>query len=239
MKKEELFKHFHQSMNDLRRGNIRVLETEATVEQQLEFLRYSENLHKDLKNTSIDDLIELLQNAESSFPDKKYAMTLLSISGELKAFRALENYSRNEVEPDLHNWLSISLAQARIALEAELSDERQIFIASGLGGKGNKLRFCAIFKAEQLRPFSDYQRKLIEQEFPYHIAKYAGEMEELLIESNYFSIVFLIGLQNNLQQMLEETIDVCNEYGNFISPAFIVTNVKRLDKQDIMQSLEP
>jgi len=227
------FQHTLQSM----KGNLHVLEASVPVEKQMEYFKYSEKVRGHNRNTTVEEQIDRLNFDQSSIEEMKYAMTYLAISGDVQAYRALENYKKDANNKLLNDWITMSLLQARITLDSELSDEKQVFISTGLGGEGSKLRFYAFFKSEGLRPFSDYQRKLIEEEIPYHLRRYHGEAEEIQIETNYFSIVFLIELQVDLKTMLMNAIAECNEYGNFIHSSFIVTNVKRFTAEDIEREL--
>ncbi|MDR1738686.1 MAG: hypothetical protein LBR66_07735 [Candidatus Symbiothrix sp.] len=231
-KNKDVFDKFQKSLNHLSEKNVRVLETNVPVETQMEYFRFSEHVRKIKDISAVDEQIEVLHSPDVLPEAKQYAMTALAISGEVKAFRALEAYA-NEVEPELSDWLAMAVLQARITLESEFSDEKRVFISTGLGGKGNRLRFYALFQSEDLEPFSDYQRTLIEKEIPFQVQKYNGEVEEIDVADNYFSIVFLISLHEDIKTMLQNAIAECNEYGQFISTSFIVTNIKRFDKREI------
>ncbi|MDR0546104.1 MAG: hypothetical protein LBG77_00720 [Dysgonamonadaceae bacterium] len=217
--------------------NVHVLDTVVPVEKQMEYFHFSETVRRNLKNESIDDLIEELKREDIPLADQKYILSMLAVSGDVKAFRAIEAYSKGDFDPALADWVAMSILQAKMTLESEFSDEQQVFISSGLGGKGDKLRFYAFFQSENLIPFTDYQRNLITQEFSYSIQKYQGEAEEIKIEKNYFSVLFLVNIKEDIRRMMESAMDECNEYGNFIHPGFVITNVKRFDEYDIEREL--
>ncbi|MDR1527038.1 MAG: hypothetical protein LBS46_05115 [Dysgonamonadaceae bacterium] len=233
----DIFNEFQQALQGMK-GNLHVLEIPVPVEKQLEYFKYSEKVREYSESETVEEQIEMLNSDRVSYEEMKYAMTFLAISGDVKAYRALESYSKEPKNELLNDWIAMSLLQARITLDSELSDEKQVFISTGLGGERNKLRFYAFFKSEGLRPFSDYQRNLIEKEMPFHIRRYQGEVEEIQIEENYFSLVFLIDLQVDLRNMLLNAVDECNEYGNFIQTGFIVTNVKKFGEEDIRRELQ-
>ncbi|GHT04261.1 hypothetical protein FACS189423_06690 [Bacteroidia bacterium] len=232
----DVFNEFQRSLRGLG-GNLHVLETSIPVEKQMEYFKYSENVREHSRNETVEEQIAVLDALDSTPDERKYAMTFLAISGDVKAFRALETYNKDPKDNLLIDWASMSLLQARITLESEFSDEKQVFISTGLGGKGSKLRFYAFFKSEGLKPFSDYQRNLIEKEIPFYVRKYQGEIEKIQVESNYFSLLFLIGLQVDLKNMLRDAVAECNEYGDFISDNFVVTNVKVFSPDDIQREL--
>jgi hypothetical protein len=232
----DVFNEFQQSLKGLG-GTLHVLETSIPVEKQMEYFKYSENVRAHGMGETVEDQIEVLNSAGSTPGEMKYAMTFLALSGDVKAFRALENYTKEPKNNQLTDWAAMSLLQARITLESEFSDEKQVFISTGLGGKGSKLRFYAFFKSEGLKPFSDYQRNLIEKEIPFYVRKYQGEIENMEIEGNYFSLLFLIGLEVDLKNMLRDAVAECNEYGDFISENFVITNVKVFNPDDIQREL--
>jgi len=217
------------------KGKLHVMEMNIPVEKQMEYFRFSETIRGNFANEySIEYQMRILASPESSPSDIKYALAFLAVSGNVKAYRAIEAYS----EQHLDDWTVMSLFQAKITLESEFSDERQIFISTGLGGKDDKLRFYAFFKSTDGEIFSDYQRKLIEKEIPFFIRKYQGFPEEIQIRDNYFTLLFLIHIQVNIKTMLDEAIAECNQYGDFIHKGFIITNVKVFTEEEIQIELK-
>ena len=236
MKKDrDIFSEFQDSLKGFE-GNLHVLDTAVPLEKQLAYFRYSENIRNNQEEENLEEQIEILNSADSSFDAIKYAMAFLAISGDVKAYRALENYNKTS-NADLNDWASLSLLQAKITLESEFSEEKPVFISTGLGGKANQLRFFAFFKSSNLEPFTTYQRTLIEKEFPFFINKCQGTLEDIKIESNYFTLLFLVTLHVELKKMLEEAVDECNQYGDFINTHFVVTNVKVFNEEDIEKEL--
>ena len=216
------------------KGNFHVLEVNVPVEKQMEYFRYSEAIRNDLlEKSTVEKQMKVLSSIESSPSEIKYALAFLAVSGNVQAYRAIETYY-NTYHDD---WAAMSFMQAKITLESELSDQKQVFISTGLGGKGDQLRFYAFFKSKNRKMFSDYQRKLIEKEVPYYIQKYQGIPETIQIHDNYFTILFLIHFQVDIKSMLEEAIEECNQYGDFISKSFIITNVRVFTEEEIQNEL--
>jgi hypothetical protein len=227
-----LFKGIQQSLEGLR-GQLHFLETSVSVEKQMEYFRYSENVKNSPLLTSVEEQIEVLHSPESSSKELKYALAYLAVSGDIKAYRTIESYNKEHSD----DWTVMSLLQAKIILESELSDEKQIFISTGLGGKEDKLRFSAFFKSNNLCFFSNYQRELIVKEIPYSIKHYGGEVEEIKIAENYFTILFLVSINVDIKIMFKNAINECNQYGNFINDGFIITNVKAFSEEEIQKEL--
>jgi len=118
-----------------------------------------------------------------------------------------------------------------------MSDEKQIYISTGLGGKGEKLRFYVLMLATEDKPFEEYQRQVVEREFAYYLPKSDCEIERLTFGERYVELVFLVPVRSDLKAILDNIISECNQYGNFISNTFTVTNVKELDPEEITEIL--
>jgi len=232
---DDLFDEFQHSLDSLD-GNFHVLETNVPVEKQMEYFDYSENVKRSIDDNTIDNQIVVLNSPDATLNDLKYAKTYLAVSGDVKAYRALETYSK-EHKDEKDDWTVMALLQAKITLESEFSDQKQFFISTGLGGKGHNLRFFSFFGSKESEPFSAYQKELIEKEFSFQIHNSGGEMEKLVLEENYFTIEFLIDLHANIKKMLEDAMAECNQFGDFINPLFVVTNVKRYSEAEIWREL--
>lgn len=175
---------------------------------------------------------ESLSNPESTTDYKKYILSMLATSREVKAYRMLEDYVQHPDE-DVSNWAYMALMESRISLESELSDEKQIYISTGLGGKGEKLRFYVLMLSRDRKPFLEYQRKVIEREFAYFLPKADCEIERLTIGEQYVELVFLIPVRADIKLTLDKVINECNQYGDFLSDIFTITNVKELTEQEV------
>jgi len=227
-------KDLQNSLNRVK-GNLHILETNVSVEKQMEYFRFSEEIKHDFSDEQvIEEQINILKSKESSIRDIKYALAFLAVSGNVKAYRAIETY--NETHSD--DWAVMSFLQAGITLRSQFSDERQIFISSGLGGKDGLIRFYAFFKSRNGGFFSDYQKELIEKEIPYIVQRYNGITEEIIVQNNYFHLLFLIQLNVDIKKMIEEAIEECNQYGNFINKDFVITNVKVFSEEEIQDELK-
>ncbi|MDR0833641.1 MAG: hypothetical protein LBN93_05575 [Candidatus Symbiothrix sp.] len=232
----DFFNDFQQSMRRLG-GDFHILETIVPVEKQMEYFKYSEHVRAKNPKETVAKQLNILQSDDSTYEELKYALTYLATSGDVAAYRAIETFSKKEVDPKLTEWTSMSLMQARLTMDAEFLNEKQVFISTGLGGKGNKFRFYAFFRANHLTPFSDYQRRLIEKEFAFSIEKNKGEVEKIDIGENYFSILFLMDMLVDVRYVLVSAADTCNEFGEFIDPRITITNVKIYDAADIQKEL--
>ena len=218
-------------------GHFHILEQRVPVELQMEYFKYSEQVRKERAKPDLNDMDytafrESLSNPESTTDYKKYILSMLATSREVKAYRMLEDYVQHPDE-DVSNWAYMALMESRISLESELSDEKQIYISTGLGGKGEKLRFYVLMLSRDRKPFLEYQRKVIEREFAYFLPKADCEIERLTIGEQYVELVFLIPVRADIKLTLDKVINECNQYGDFLSDIFTITNVKELTQQEV------
>ena len=236
---EDIFKKFYESFQNMN-GRFHILEHRVPVEQQIEYFKYSNLVRKSsIVEDGIDfeQYIEDLENSELSKEYKKRALSILATSKQVKAYRLLERYVNNPDE-ELVNWAYMALMECRITLESELSGEKQIYISTGLGGKGENIRFYVLMMSSGGIPFEDYQRKIIEKEFEYAMSKKKCEIERLTIGGKYVELVILIPIRLDIKKILEDVITECNLYGNFLSELFTVTNVKELSQEEVDQLVE-
>ena len=237
MKEEgDVFKRFRDSFSKMD-GHFHILEQRVPVELQMEYFKYSEQVRKERAKPDLNDMDytafrESLSNPEATTDYKKYILSMLATSKEVKAYRMLEDYVQHPDE-DVSNWAYMALMESRISLESELSDEKQIYISTGLGGKGEKLRFYVLMLSKDRNPFLDYQRKVIEREFAYFLPQADCEIERLTIDEQYVELVFLIPVRADIKLTLDRVINECNQYGDFLSDIFTITNVKELTQQEI------
>ncbi len=231
----EMFKKFQDSFRKWG-GHFRILEQRIPVEEQMEYFKYAGKLKKDDRVDTSEMDLPVLQNElydpDTSVSHKKYLLALLASSHLVKAYRIVEEYAEAP-EPELVNWTYMALMESRISLESDLSDEKQILISTGMGGKGDKLRFYVLILTNELKPFQDYQRKIVEREFPYQLEKADCEIEQLTVGEQYVAMVFLIPVLAEIKQVIERVINECNEYGNFLSSSFTITNVKELSEEEV------
>ena len=237
MKEEgDVFKKFRDSFSKMD-GHFHILEQRVPVELQMEYFKYSEQVRKERAKPDLNDMDytafrESLSNPESTTDYKKYILSMLATSREVKANRMLEDYVQHPDE-DVSNWAYMALMESRISLESELSDEKQIYISTGLGGKGEKLRFYVLMLSRDRKPFLEYQRKVIEREFACFLPKADCEIERLTIGEQYVELVFLIPVRADIKLTLDKVINECNQYGDFLSDIFTITNVKELTEQEV------
>lgn len=234
----DVFKKFRESFSEMD-GHFHILEQQVPVEKQMEYFRYSERFKQRIPKQAVlfddidaEDCTLVLNDPDAKEADLVHALTKMATSRSVKAYRLLEEYVKHPRQ-DVAEWAYMALMECRISLESELSDEKQIYISTGLGGKGEKLRFYILVLSRDNKPFLEYQRQVIEREFTYTLPKADCEIERLTIEEQYVELLFLIPVRTDIKSTIDRIINECNQYGNFLMDSFTITNVKELTKEDI------
>ncbi len=239
--KGDVFKQFHDSFSKLE-GHFHVLEQRIPVEAQMEYFKNSEIKRKQnpdfsLTDAECEETYGLLILDAVPVEEKKDYLMLLAHSKSVKGYRLLEQYARLP-NPEVADWAYMALMESRISLESELSDEKQIYISTGLGGREGKLRFYVLILSVGNQPFQEYQRNVIEREFPFELTQQDCEIEYLKIAEQYVELLFLISVKSDIKAVLDGVIAECNQYGNFLSKLFTITNVKELSPEEIEEVLQ-
>ncbi len=240
MKEEgDALKKFHDTFVGLE-GHFHILEQRVPVELQVEYFKYSDSLRKEnwpprpLTEEECEKLYLTLSTEDPARINKRYLLSQLATSKSVRAYRLLEEYTRHP-DPEVTDWAYMALMEARISLESDFSDEKQIYISTGLGGKGEKLRFYVLVTSKDKKPFLGYQRQTIEREFPYFFSKADGEIELLRISDRYVELMFLIPVRADVKATLCRAIDECNQCGDFLSEIFTISNIRELTSEEISE----
>ena len=213
-------------------GNLTVLEQQIDADVQLEYFNYARNITEDF------DPEEVLRNRDTIFrhdlaiDDKKQLLVQLANIDSIEAYRTLEKYIHGS--PDqLKDWATLALQESRLLLESKLLDESQVLITTGLGGKGLKLRYFTVLLNAHGRSYSTFEQKIIRDELRFSIKKNRGELEYLRFDKELCTVLSIIPLPVPVQGLFDEMIQECNQFGDFLNPDYIITNVKILANQEI------
>ncbi|MDR2968450.1 MAG: hypothetical protein LBV32_02455 [Tannerellaceae bacterium] len=234
-REEDIFRQFRDSFNNLE-GHFHILEHPVPVNRQMEYFKHSAKLRKNssvsIAEEEIDGIFRSLEMPEVSEEEKKYSLSMLAGSKSVKAHRMLEEYVKHPDER-LADWANMALMESRISLESEFSNEKQIYISTGLGGKNEKLRFFTLFVSKDKLPFKDYQRRVIDREFPYLLSHENCEIERMTVKDYHVEMLFLVPVRSDIKKILDGVIGECNQYGGFLSEMFTITNVKELTESEV------
>ncbi len=232
MDEENIYKKIQEAISSLPE-NFSILEEQIDVELQMEYFNYS----RDMKTMFTEELIQKHQNDlfDENIPveEKKNLLVLLASQEKVESFRIIEKYAKNP-DPELREWSILALQESRMVIQSSLMDEQQVYISTGLGGKGQKLRYFVVFiGSENVKKYSVVQRKLIQTELDFALSKNDGLLEEINFEVNLAIAVMLLPVKSDIQGVFSSVISECNQYGDFIRPDIIITNVKRMSIDEI------
>lgn len=215
-------------------GNFNILEEQIDVDLQVEFFEMINTLKKEEGDESdnFEQIEKHLSSDHTEVEEKKRMLAKLSNIEDPEAYRIIERFAEPK-NKELDQWTTLALQHCRINLESHFLDEQQVFISTGLGGKGEKLRYFIVCKIKDGKVVTDAQRKMVETEFDAIFNARDSVVEKMSHSENYFSLVGLIPIDISINEVIKEAIDESNNYGDFIHSKFLVTNVKILQKSEI------
>lgn len=220
----------------LNEESISILEETIDTSTQMEYFEYSRNHTPTKTEEEIIDSKDVL--FDKTFPTEGKKTTLIELASlnNTEAYRTIEKYL-HEPNIKLYDWACLALQESRLHIETNLLDESKVLISTGLGGKGLKLRyFIVLFTPDDLE-ITKRQQEIIRKELCYFLPKYGAELEDVLFEESFASILAVVPMKVNLQSLFRKIITECNELGSFLFNDFIITNLKALHTEEIRELL--
>jgi hypothetical protein len=217
--------------------NFNILEEKIDIDLQMQYFEISKSVKENLDHEKV------MKNREDIFDltlPEKIRMTRFAELASLEnveAYRTIERYIGSD-QNVLKEWAILAFQESRMLLESRLLDENRVFISTGLGGKGAKLRYFIVLLLKEGKDFSDLNRKIVHTEVEMILQKYNGEIEKINFTCNYATLMVIMPIDVPIKQVFRESVKECNTYGNFLKPNFIVTNVKELSKYEIDEFLK-
>lgn len=218
-------------------ANINILQEQIDVKLQMAYFKMAKDIKKDMdKDYDYLQDVDKLYDPETPEEDKKKLICQLASFENVAYYRALEKY-KEYADKNLKSWVTLGIQESRMLLESGLLDEKQLFVSTGLGGKGSKLRYFVVLINNDEAAYSDVQQDLIRKEFAYSIDKNGGELEEVEFDNKFAMLTCLLPLEKPVQEILSNTTKECNSFGEFIDENFLITNVKKMDAVEIQEFL--
>lgn len=175
------------------------------------------------------DLRERITNNENEeghiLNSSKEELVRLAEIGDVKSYRRIEEIIQERAIPNLKEFAYVALKFARINLENQLSDEPIGFISSGLGGKGNKLRYYFVIKSTE--HIGEKKELRIKNELKLICLNSDSDLETIENFGNYVLIKILVSIDFAIGNIIEQLIDKCN----FADKEYFCTNVERPTNQ--------
>lgn len=232
MEQDNIYDKLKEMLKDTK-GSFSILEEQIDVDLQLSFFELINELSRQKRKD--DEILteqDKLYDPELLLDDKKKLLVELSILEKPEAYRSIEKFVK-EGDQQLRPWAVLALQHCRISLETSLLDEEQVFISTGLGGKGEKLRYFIVGKLKLGDKFTESQQRMIKTEFDHFLKNCNSELEKLDFMNGYFTLTALIPINETFSEVIAPTINEINQYGDFLHKDYLVTNVKILTEKEI------
>jgi len=236
MKEERFYQNIQKAFENLPE-NYSILEEQIEIEIQMKYYEFSKKLsEKDISNECFINRKQLLDDTVS-VERKKEILSAIATVDDVKAYRAIENFVK-ENEGEIKQWAVLALQESRMLIQSSLLDEQQVFISTGLGGKGKMLRYYVVFiNKNQSDLLNKTQQKLLRDELIYELKNSQGKFESMNFMDGFSTALVMLSLQIDIRKVFQNVIDECNQYGNFLEDNMIVTNVKVMSRSEIIQLL--
>lgn len=235
--KEEQFYHNIQNALENLPENFSILEERIEIEVQMKYFEFSKNIRKkNIAAECFENRGQLL-DSEVDIERKKEILSAIATVDDVKAYRTIEAFVKNN-EGDIKQWAVLAFQESRMLIQSSLLEEQQVFISTGLGGKGKKLRYYVVF-INNIRNeiLNNTQQKLLREELIYELNGSNGEFESMDFMEGFSTALAMLPLKSDIKKVFQNVVDECNQYGNFLNEDMIVTNVKVLSRGEIIQLL--
>lgn len=236
MEEDIFYNNIQKALENLP-DDFNILEEKVDIEIQMQYFDFSKNNRTEELISECFDKKEQLFDSETGVSRKKEILSGIAAYNDVAVYRTIEKFVPT-AEGTLKQWAILALQENRMLLQSSLLDEQQVFISTGLGGKGQKLRYFAVFINKQNNEMlNTTQRKLLKDELIFELNHNEGEFEIIDFMEGFSSVQVMLPLKADLKQIFRNVIDECNQYGDFLLEDMIVTNVKVLTKGEIVEML--
>ena len=231
MEEEEFYEKIRKALDEIP-DKFSILEEKINIETQSWYFNYSNRLKEKGKLSGYLRKKEGLFG-ETDIETKREILCGLASVADVKAYRTIEKYLENP-DPSLKDWAILALQESRMLLQSSILDEQQVYISTGLGGKGSSLRYNVIFTYQDSDyRLASYQEKLLKSELEDLLRAENGELEEIECNAGYSTTHLILPLKAPLKELFKKLVSTVNDFGSFLSDDVIVTNVKTLSEKEI------
>lgn len=234
MEEDKFYRNIQKALEDLPE-NFSILEEQIDIGIQMKYFEYTKEVRD--KSSAGECFNEREQLFDDGVSDerKKEILAAIAVWDDVKAYRTLEKFVK-EAKGELKQWGVLALQESRMLMHSSLLDEQQVFISTGLGGKGQKLRYFVVFINRNRETMLDAtQQKLLKDEVIFELKKHDGEFESMDFMEGFSSALVMLPLRVEIRQVFQNVIDECNQYGNFLQEDIVITNVKIMSRSEIIQ----
>lgn len=233
MKDEEFYNDIQKLFEELP-GNFNILEEQIDLEVQMKYFEISRKVREDEVEKNYLELADELFLSEANMEQKKEILIGLAGTDDVKAYRTLEKFLE-QAGSEIRSWAVLALQENRMLLQTSLLDEQQFFISTGLGGKGKKLRYYLVFiNRNRSELLTKTQQKLVKDELIFGLKPEDGEFESIDFSEGFCTSLVLLPVTADIKKVFSNVVEECNQYGDFLEEDMIITNVKMLSRNEIL-----
>ena len=237
MEEKQFYHNIRKVLDDLP-DNFSILEEQIDIDVQMKYFEHAQKVRSKLQSDEYFENREQLFLPEISIEQKKEILLSIAVIDDVKAFRTIEKFL-NQAEGELKQWAVLAFQESRMLIQSSLLDEQLVFISTGLGGKGQKLRYYVVFiNKNRGLILNSVQQKLLKDEVIFELNKHEGEFESMDFSEGFSTVLAMLPLQSDLKQIFRNIIEECNQYGGFLDDDMIVTNVKIMSRNEIIEMLK-
>jgi hypothetical protein len=237
MEEKQFYHNIRKVLDDLP-DNFSILEEQIDIDLQMKYFERAQQVRSKPNTNEYFENREQLFLPETSVDRKKEILLSIAIIDDVKAFRTIEKFV-GLAQGEIKQWAVLAFQESRMLIQSSLLDEQLVFISTGLGGKGQKLRYYVVFinKNRELL-LNATQQKLLKDEVIFELNKHDGEFESMDFSEGFSTVLAMLPLQSDLKQIFRNIIEECNQYGGFLDDDMIVTNVKIMSRNEIIEMLK-
>lgn len=236
MEEEQFYNNIQKALENLPE-NYSILEERIEIEVQMKYFEFTQKVRNAHISKECFEKRDELFLPEIDSERKKEILSAIASLDEVKAYRTIEKFVK-ESKGEINQWAVLALQESRMLIQTSLLEEEQVFISTGLGGKGKMLRYYVVFINNTIDSLlTDSQQKLIKNELIYEINDNNGEFETMDFMEGFSTSLVMLPLHANIKKVFQNVVDECNQYGNFLNRDLIVTNVKVMSRSEIIQLL--
>ncbi len=202
----------------------------------VEFTDYVMRNHKKLDSITLDDALTKLQLKPDS-ETRKLLITSLGFITDVRAYRTLEKIVNDETD-ELASWAIFAFQQSRALIEDSLSDKSRYYVFSGLGGKGDKLRYFAVIHGKENAEISGFQQERLIKELEYESVDKEAIIESVQTYPDFISFVFLLSMKYIAFEFMDNIINNVNEIGGNLSEDCILATDKLYNEDEIRKIIK-
>lgn len=226
MMREQLLSFVNQTQ-----GKIQIVDHPIPMQLQVEYAMEYQRLSPFVQHLNQHDLDCFVDKARTrlnyskDLEEKRDLLTVLSSIKLPKAHEVLKEFI-NYGDSSLRSWARMADMGCRMNLIEDFTGDNLIFVASGLGGEDDSIRYSLVLLDAKQSPFSDFEKSLIEKECRYQLECRSGKLNELDVQDRYVRMVFLMPITESPRYFLNALLNSINEFQTIVQcPDAISNNV--------------